>query len=38
MARFLFDLRLALRNLRRNPVFTLVAVASLAIRVEEMTR
>ena len=33
MARFLFDLRFALRSLWRSPLFTLVAVASLAFGI-----
>jgi predicted permease len=33
MARFAFDLRFALRSLGRNPLFTLVAVASLALGI-----
>jgi predicted permease len=33
MARFLLDLQFAMRNLRRNPLFTLVAAASLALGI-----
>src|SRR5260370_32668361 len=33
MGRILFDLRFALRNLRRSPLFTLVAISSLALGI-----
>src|ERR1700682_1112489 len=33
MSRLLFDLKFALRNLRRSPLFTVVAIASLALGI-----
>src|SRR5437660_12619747 len=33
MGRVLFDLRFALRNLRRSPLFTLVTISSLALGI-----
>src|ERR1043166_7151100 len=33
MPRFFHDLRFSLRNLRRSPLFTIVAVASLALGI-----
>lgn len=33
MGRFLFDLKFSIRNLRRSPLFTVVAVASLALGI-----
>src|SRR6266567_6772612 len=33
MGRILFDLRFALRSLRRSPLFTLVAISSLALGI-----